>query len=243
MASLLLTVALQVGARLIDNLLTPDAKPQFGNLVTQTAYGAALTRIWGPECRIAGSIIDMAAYTKTHKQKDVLKKVLSKGAAGKTTTYGVDLAYFLADTSVRPCKSLDRIWAQGTLVFDGRLTSGAVGPQGEVTYSGGFEGGLVGGFCESMVFYPGNFTQLPDPTLEAIHGVGEVPGYRGSAYLVIKQLNLTAFGDSIPNLTFLVNQQDTISLAQVLADICDAAGVDFDDDQPLRPRRSDRARL
>lgn len=221
--ALILNVALQVGARLIDNLLTPDAnKPQFGNLVQTSSYGAAMNRLWGPECRIAGSIIDISPKPKKHTSKNVLKKVISKGSAGKTTTYGVDVAIFLADTAVRPCSSLLKVWAQGTVIFDATKTSGTVGPQGEVTYTGGWKSG----FCDSMVFYPGNFTQLADPTLEAIHGVGEVPGYRGSCYVVIKQLNLTMFGNNLPNLNFLIEQQASISLAQVLADICDAAGVD-----------------
>lgn len=50
-------------------------------------------------------------------------------------------------------------------------------------------------------FYPGSETQTADPTMEGILGTGEVPAYRGVAYLVFKDLPLTDFGNRIPSIT------------------------------------------
>lgn len=224
MATLLLTVALQVGARVIDNLLEPDAKPNFGNLVDSTAFGSALCRIWGPENRIPGSVIDLGPIL-AHKQKNVLKEIFSpllSGVLGTTKTWTASVVYFLADCQTRPCLGLKAIWANGAATFDADQTTPSVDSHGVQTFTGGF----FGGFASSVVFYPGNFTQEPDPTFEALRGAGLVPAYRGSAYVVINDMNLTNFGNQLPNLNFYVEQAESISLAAVCLDICTACGLD-----------------
>ncbi len=56
----------------------------------------------------------------------------------------------------------------------------------------------------NLRFYPGNDAQLPDPLIEAIEGPGRVPAYRGIAYVVIEDLELGAFGNRVPQLSFEV---------------------------------------
>lgn len=51
--------------------------------------------------------------------------------------------------------------------------------------------------------YFGTEDQLPDPTIESYEGVGNVPGYRGMAYIVWKDLNLGTSG-TIPSLSYEV---------------------------------------
>lgn len=53
-------------------------------------------------------------------------------------------------------------------------------------------------------FYYGAEDQLPDPTLEAIFGVGNVPAYRGRCIAVFTDINISAFGDRIPQYLFTV---------------------------------------
>ncbi len=55
-----------------------------------------------------------------------------------------------------------------------------------------------------MNVYFGSMTQLPDPVMEAIEGAGQVPAYRGTAYVVFENLNLARFGNRIPQFTFEV---------------------------------------
>ncbi|MCV6587112.1 MAG: glycoside hydrolase/phage tail family protein [Marinibacterium sp.] len=52
--------------------------------------------------------------------------------------------------------------------------------------------------------YTGSDDQLPDPLMEAIEGAGQVPAYRGTAYVVIEDMNLDAFGNRVPQLSFEV---------------------------------------
>ncbi|MBW8444491.1 MAG: glycoside hydrolase/phage tail family protein [Arenimonas sp.] len=55
-----------------------------------------------------------------------------------------------------------------------------------------------------MRFYPGTEDQLPDPLIEAKQGAGNMPAYRGLAYVVFERLPLDDFGNRIPLLQFEV---------------------------------------
>lgn len=63
-------------------------------------------------------------------------------------------------------------------------------------------------------FYPGSETQLPDPKIEAVEVAGQAPSYRGIAYVVIEDLDLSRFGNRVPQFTF-----------EVLRRVPDALGV------------------
>ncbi len=52
--------------------------------------------------------------------------------------------------------------------------------------------------------YLGDDDQLPDPLIEAVEGPGQVPAYRGTAYVVIEDLELGAYGNRVPQMTFEV---------------------------------------
>ena len=52
--------------------------------------------------------------------------------------------------------------------------------------------------------YTGALDQLPDPKIEAVEGVGNAPAYRGTAYVVIEDLELGQFGNRVPVLNFEV---------------------------------------
>lgn len=52
--------------------------------------------------------------------------------------------------------------------------------------------------------YTGGADQLPDPVMEAIEGAGEVPAYRGTAYVVMEDLALAQFGNRVPQFSFEV---------------------------------------
>ena len=58
----------------------------------------------------------------------------------------------------------------------------------------------------TMRVYNGTKDQLPDPKIEAVEGAGTVPAYRGTAYVVIEDLDLTEFGNRVPQFTFEVNR-------------------------------------
>ena len=56
----------------------------------------------------------------------------------------------------------------------------------------------------NMRVYRGTDTQLPDPKIEAVEGVGTSPAYRGTAYVVLEDLALEQFGNRVPQFSFEV---------------------------------------
>jgi hypothetical protein len=79
-----------------------------------------------------------------------------------------------------------RMWADGSLIYD-RRTFGKTKVEGL-----------------SFVFYPGTETQMPDPTIEAREGSGNVPPYRGMMYVVLKELPVGPYGDRPPAISIEV---------------------------------------
>lgn len=56
----------------------------------------------------------------------------------------------------------------------------------------------------NLRIYRGSESQLPDPKIEAVEGIGNAPAYRGIAYVVIEDLDISRFGNRVPQLTFEV---------------------------------------
>ncbi|AHD00847.1 baseplate multidomain protein megatron [Leisingera methylohalidivorans] len=54
----------------------------------------------------------------------------------------------------------------------------------------------------NMTVYTGGMDQLPDPVMEAVEGAGRVPAYRGTAYVVMENLDLARFGNRVPQFSF-----------------------------------------
>ena len=52
--------------------------------------------------------------------------------------------------------------------------------------------------------YPGDHAQLPDPVIAATEGPDAAPAYRGTAYVVLDDLDLGPFGNRLPTLSFEV---------------------------------------
>lgn len=56
----------------------------------------------------------------------------------------------------------------------------------------------------NLRFYAGSETQLPDPLIEAVEGADKAPAYRGLAYVVIEDLELSPYGNRVPQFSFEV---------------------------------------
>ncbi|QBF32263.1 glycoside hydrolase/phage tail family protein [Thalassococcus sp. S3] len=91
-------------------------------------------------------------------------------------TYSISLAIALCEGQIT---SVGRIWADGEEIAHDDL---------------------------NIKVYPGSADQLPDPLIEAIEGAGEVPAYRGTAYIVIENLALDRFGNRVPQFSFEVTR-------------------------------------
>ena len=66
------------------------------------------------------------------------------------------------------------------------------------------DGQEIGRETLALRVYAGDETQPPDPKIEAVEGAGNAPAYRGTAYVVIEDLDLGSYGGRVPQFTFEV---------------------------------------
>jgi GTA TIM-barrel-like domain/Putative phage tail protein len=100
-----------------------------------------------------------------------------KGAPQPKTTqysYSVSIAVALCEGEIT---RVGRIWADGLEIAPDQL---------------------------NLRVYVGSETQLPDPKISAVEGAGFAPSYRGIAYVVIEDLELSGYGNRVPQFTFEV---------------------------------------
>lgn len=89
-------------------------------------------------------------------------------------TYTVSLAIALCEGEIQ---SVGRVWADGIEISQGDL---------------------------NLRVYYGSEDQAPDPKIEAVEGAGRVPAFRGTAYVVIEDLDLGQYGNRVPQFSFEV---------------------------------------
>ena len=180
-----------IGGAIGNFLFQPDLPditgPRLSDLKVQnSAYGNMIPLVNGVS-RISGNVIWMS------KIREVVTKKKEGGKGGpsqttKTYSYFASLAISLCEG---PVVGVGKIWADSKLIYN--LDISTATPEAIFKSNKKMTG---------MKFYTGNETQLPDPTMEAHLGVGNVPGYRGQAYIVLHDFEVTEFGGRIPNFTF-----------------------------------------
>ena len=121
--------------------------------------------------RLTGNIIWATQLEEVTQQSAGAKGVFGAPDPTATTTILANFAVGLCEGEVA---RLGRIWADGELLETEAL---------------------------NLRFYRGSEDQLPDSLIEAKQGSGNAPAYRGLCYLVFEQLDLTPFGNRIPNLS------------------------------------------
>ena len=112
----------------------------------------------------------------TEFQENV-RKSGGKGAPKPKTTsysYSVSIAVALCEGQIT---RIGRIWADGLEIAPGLL---------------------------NLRVYNGSETQMADPKISAVEGAGFAPAYRGIAYVVIEDLELSGYGNRVPQFTFEV---------------------------------------
>lgn len=176
-----------------------DLKMQTASMGTPivTGYGRA---------RVAGNIIWGTKFTE-----HVHTSTQSFGGGGKgggrrgggsitTTTYSYTVSFATA-ICAGPIKSILRAWADGVEI----KIHGADVP---IDYT----------------LYLGDEVQQPDPFMVGIEGEGNVPAYRGIAYVVVKNLDVGKFGNRIPSLTFEVEFPED-KVEDIIRNVTRAAGL------------------
>lgn len=140
--------------------------------VTGSSYGTPIARQFG-QVRAPGTIV-WATDLEEHREKHSNGK-----GQPKTVTYSYSVSFAVALSS-DPIDRIGRIWA------DGNLLRGAAG---DLKSAG------------TLRVYQGHGDQPCDPLLQA-HLGDRCPAFRGQAYAVFEDLDLTDFGNRIPALSF-----------------------------------------
>lgn len=145
--------------------------------LTGAGEGAPIAQVYG-RMRVGAHVIWASEFTE---------KVKKSGGGGggkgqpqqpevKSYSYSVSLALALCGGEI---SGIQRVWADGAEIPISDL---------------------------NMQVYKGTPDQLPDPKIEAVEGTGLVPAYRGTAYVVIEDLQLQKFGNRVPSFNFEVTR-------------------------------------
>lgn len=180
-----------LGSALFPEQLPAQQGPRLDDLKVQTStYGQPLPILYGT-VRMAGNVIWATDIIEHSHTEDVGGK--GGGGSQEQTTYTYTVSLAIAICSVKPGEQIigvRKIWANGRLILnvdDGANAETLLASSQNVP---------------GVAIYSGIDTQLPDPTIEAALGVGNVPAYRGTAYVVLTDFVLSDYGNAIPNFTF-----------------------------------------
>lgn len=192
-----------IGGSVGSFLFPVDTKfegPRLGDLRVQgSGYGRPIPWVFGT-FRLSGNLIDATDLLEVRSETEMSAK---SGDTVTTTTYTY-FGTFAVGICKGPIAGIKRIWADGKIIYDGQTAIEALNPDID---------GIK--LTDYLTVYTGAESQLPSPTLEALHGVGNTPAYRGLAYIVANNLPLGDYGNRIPNLEFEVVGQGTILIGDV----------------------------
>jgi len=165
----------------------PREGPRLSDLqVMASTEGASIPRAFG-RVRLSGQLIWATDFEEDIVETVTESTATASGGGGKggggggsstTTTRTTTIEYrYFANFALGLCEGrvtrIGRIWADGKLL-----------DLSNVNYR----------------LHTGSETQVADPLIEAVEGAGQVPGFRGLAYVVFERLALAPFGNRLPQL-------------------------------------------
>ncbi|MFG1478598.1 glycoside hydrolase/phage tail family protein [Xanthobacter sp. V4C-4] len=175
-----------LGGAVLDQTLVGGARastsegPRLSDLdVMASTPGAAIPRLYG-RARLAGQVIWATRLTEVKTTESA--SAGGKGGSLSPKVKSVSYTYY-ANFAVAVCEGpvsrIGRIWADGKLMDVAGLT---------------------------VRTHLGTEDQEPDPWIAARQGAADTPAYRGVAYLVFENLELTDYGNRLPQLTVEVER-------------------------------------
>lgn len=184
---------------IVGNAIDPQIiqGPRLGDGQVQTSAEGVFRPIVLGTGAVMGNIIHRGPeVVRVHRESQ------GKGGGPKVET---ERRYrtFAIRVAEGPIEGVLRIWMDEKLVYDIR-------PESEIP-----EESLE--FHDRFTLYLGDEDQMPDPDLEAYMGVGNVNAYRGTAYVVFPNFDLTDYGDRIPQFRFEVSTNARISIGPYFA--------------------------
>lgn len=175
-----------LGGAFIDQALQPHASPRYAigprlksmDGITSTE-GAGVPRVYG-RARIGGQMIWATRFLERSSFSFENAPRGGKGTSPSAPKINITYSYY-ANFAIALCEGpiafVRRIWADGAEVDMTTLP---------------------------IRIYTGTEDQEPDPLIAAKEGAGNVPAYRGLAYIVFDDLPLAPYGNRIPQFTFEV---------------------------------------
>lgn len=178
-----------VAGSILGNAIDPldPASNKIGDAPAQTAEEG------GPRAITYGTTQITATQVLARGNRVIKKKKAGGGGKGSKKqkvkhvywTFAIGLGEQLVG------KTITRIWQDENVVYDVRPDSLKSGKDNAA-------------FASGFTFYNGSESQLPDPDLQVFLG-DDTPYFRGTAYVVFKQFDLTSQNERIPQFKFEVS--------------------------------------
>lgn len=171
---------------IIGNAVDPEViqGPRIGDAGIQTSAEGVFRPVVFGTAAVMGNVIERGnRQIQTDRQ--------SQGKGGPVVETERVYWTFAIRICEGPIAGVTRIWMDEKLVYDIRPGSAIPDETNE--------------FEERFRLYLGDEDQLPDPDIEAFRGIGNTPAYRGTAYIVFPNYDLTDRRESIPNFRFEVS--------------------------------------
>lgn len=247
-----------LGASYLLGRLTAQDGPRLDNLAAAGGdYGVPMPRAYGEKVRLTGIFIAQADIRETsHKVEDYSEIVgaLTGAAQGfmiggpvgavagaiigglfgaatpdqKYYTYSDTLGLLLADrVNDDPVEGVTKLWANGKLIFnssESTLLASSLDGDGKLIYRKYGKNR----YFKSLTIYGGHTDQPVDPVLAA--AVQEESGYPFICYVVIEDLQLADFGNSVPPVEVLTSVKTGQTVADAVELMCAPAGIDYEHD-------------
>lgn len=210
------SIGFTIGSTLGTLLFPPSAPdvigPRLTDLQIQSAsYGTAIPLVYGL-VRLPGIVL----WGLPLEEREHTEEVGGKGGGGsqEVTSYSY-WGRLAVGFCVGPIGHFGRVWADGKLIYDGTGQHSptapgsldpaalALNPSLGLLLAGAHAnvGPVTEKYPGEMRLYLGGEGQGPDPLIEADKGVGQVPAFRGLAYIVFgvgQGFPLADFGNRYP---------------------------------------------
>jgi hypothetical protein len=172
-----------------------------GDRFNGSVLGQVRPIVWGT-CKVEGKIIWQTPYHEHEHTEDSGGK--GGGSEYTSYTYTRSFAILLCEGQL---EAVRRVWINGKLAFDWSENSNPAADMQSGTKIG------------DIKFYYGSSTQNPDPTMESFDGVGNVPAYRGTAYMVFNEYDVTDASGACPIVEVEVVSNASLSSQSALGSV------------------------
>lgn len=142
--------------------------------------GAPIAQVYGTAA-VPGFRLYLGPVTEIASTEEVG----GKGAPSQDVTTFHYLQTIALGLCEGPIVGIQRVWENGELVYDTREIQ-----EGESQEDFAARLQMSSAYQQTFTLYLGDEEQLPDPTLETEQGVGNVPAFRGLAYIVFPNREL-----------------------------------------------------